>query len=325
MKSIFKVITLISASFAASFTQADNVYQVEVIVFERNSDVMQSDMEAWPKIIELGYPNNWVRLISEQDASTLADANSIQDDSGFSLSSDFLSSIGNGTGESNPAEVTEMETPEADGTSNETPYYRFLDDKYKSLVPERRALDRRGNFRTLFHETWLQPLENGQTGPALVLRGGDLYENHTELEGYIRLKLSRYLHIQTNLWFSQFVPNYGQQSEHWPPLPEFPAKSLTSKDVPVPTTEQNRFGSNTSSEFNFGEYDGANLRYGNDELSIDEQALDAQNDGAYLIKETVVMEQKRRMRSKELHYIDHPKMGMLIVIKPIEDETKQES
>ena len=39
-------------------------------------------------------------------------------------------------------------------------------------------------------------------------------------------------------------------------------------------------------------------------------------DAPYLIKSITVLEQKRKMRSGELHYIDHPKMGILIKIEP---------
>ncbi len=33
----------------------------------------------------------------------------------------------------------------------------------------------------------------------------------------------------------------------------------------------------------------------------------------------VVMQERRRMRSEELHYLDHPRMGLLIHVKPVDD------
>lgn len=33
----------------------------------------------------------------------------------------------------------------------------------------------------------------------------------------------------------------------------------------------------------------------------------------------VVMQERRRMRSDELHYLDHPRLGLLIRVKPVED------
>jgi hypothetical protein len=45
-------------------------------------------------------------------------------------------------------------------------------------------------------------------------------------------------------------------------------------------------------------------------------------DEPFLIKEIISLNQKRRMRSEELHYIDHPRMGILIKIIRFTTEPK---
>jgi hypothetical protein len=45
----------------------------------------------------------------------------------------------------------------------------------------------------------------------------------------------------------------------------------------------------------------------------------------YSVERTVNIKQRRRMRSNELHYIDHPLLGLLIKISPVELTKSEES
>ena len=38
-----------------------------------------------------------------------------------------------------------------------------------------------------------------------------------------------------------------------------------------------------------------------------------------VLSQVIPMKQSRRMRSKELHYIDHPMLGILVRVTPIEE------
>lgn len=306
---------------APSFAE-ETLYQVEMIVFERTGQARQNDNETWPKILDMRYPSDWVRLISQEDAAGMADIQALDKDTEFSLSNEFLSSIGNAVKDQyhqDAQAMTQANDLEA------LPSYRFLPNSAQTLRPESRALDRRGQYRTLFHEAWLQPLSSGRSEPALVLRGGDLYEDHHELEGFIKISLNRYLHIETNLWFSQFVPNYGQLSDHWPALPRFPGTALTSGDL---LKTEVKLGEANDSGFRLSTYEGADSLYTDSPFDTGfstSASASEENEGAYLIKETITHTQKRRMRSRELHYLDHPRLGVLIRITPWEPEKTAES
>lgn len=58
------------------------------------------------------------------------------------------------------------------------------------------------------------------------------------------------------------------------------------------------------------------------EPELAEEALDAEPEeqlyGGYPVQEIIQIQSQRRMRSEELHYIDHPKIGILAIIHPVE-------
>lgn len=142
------------------------------------------------------------------------------------------------------------------------------------------TLRRDENFTVLFHKAWQQQMWGKEESPALVIRGGQSFGDHKELEGTIKIHIGRYLHLSTDLWLSQFQypseTNVEQYSE-WPRLPSLPS---TSNDA-----------SNQQYQYLF-------------------------NDGPRPAS-IITLREKRRMRSKETHYIDHPHMGILVRMLPL--------
>ena len=55
-----------------------------------------------------------------------------------------------------------------------------------------------------------------------------------------------------------------------------------------------------------------------------ENQLDQLQENQYSVERTVVLRQHRRMRSNELHYIDHPLFGLLVRITPYETAKPEE-
>ena len=83
----------------------------------------------------------------------------------------------------------------------------------------------------LFHETWVQPLEPEPGSLPIVLdRSGDS-QQWPALQGSVRLYLSRYLHIETNLWLNtagQYLPGTWRM-----PAPPFGPPSLIIEEEEV--------------------------------------------------------------------------------------------
>ena len=174
------------------------------------------------------------------------------------------------------------------------PYY-FLPDKERQLTAQANTLKKKANYEILFHQAWRQSLVNKDSAPALLIEGGKTYGEHRELEGSVTLSVSRYLHIHTNLWLSRFKPNYGQEFADWPELPKKP--NLNVDDVNstlLGGTEQNLWADTNDKG---GKYSSILSR-------------------PYIIDQIVTLQQTRKMRSGELHYIDHPILGVLIKIIP---------
>ncbi len=157
------------------------------------------------------------------------------------------------------------------------------------LQAERERLDKSRRYRVLLHFGWRQPGLAARNARAIRVRGGRFYDSSYasiddslnnqpgtenspprrglfELEGWLRVSLSRYLHTEANLVLRE--PANAEQIEQ----------------------SQDSLGNNA--------FD-----------SLQQKLLIN-----YPLKE------KRRMRSKRLHYLDHPEYGMIVLITPYQPQ-----
>lgn len=339
-----------------------NWYQVELIVFERIEQTSE-DSEMWPKNIALTYPPRLEYLITEEEPEVTGteepentETTDLAVDSNRSQASkdeakdnrDLLETLQS----SDPQDPLNMkylsaieESEKVRMTPKEQPYI-ILDETLHDLNNDARRLGRDRSMRVLFHHSWRQPMTKEDDAPSIVMTGGDIFGEHFELEGSVKLYVSRYLHLHTNLWLTQFEANVGQESDHWPPIPERPQPLVIELDLDsvfegAYTDKQEsifeeslKFNTQiNSTSTNFG------FSYSPDDTPLPENELSYANMSTpsllndysrfaqkpFITKHIVTMKQKRRMRSKELHYIDHPKLGILINIKKYEPEFHKES
>jgi hypothetical protein len=155
-------------------------------------------------------------------------------------------------------------------------------DADSSLQAILRSLRRSSRFTVLSHQSWVQPVGSEPT-PVLV-QAGQRYDDRFEVEGTLSFTRSRFLHVQTNLWYTIFEPRSGESNP-------FVAG----------------FQSNLSDEI-LSEYP---------ELVKVERER-----GQYFAARTHLMFQSRRMRSDELHYIDHPLFGIVVRINRFKPEAE---
>jgi hypothetical protein len=146
------------------------------------------------------------------------------------------------------------------------------------------TLGRDEDFTVLFHRAWQQQMWEEARSPSLVIRGGQSYGNHKELEGTIKIHIGRYLHVTTDLWLSQFQYTEANDSSvdysEWPQLPALPNAKRTEQY-----------------QYLF--------------------------DNGPKPSRIITLREKRRMRSKETHYIDHPHLGILVRMLPIKKVSAQ--
>ena len=165
-------------------------------------------------------------------------------------------------------------------------------------------MERNGPYRILFHEAWWQPVAGQRAALPLVLdRSGDS-DSYPSLQGTITLYLSRFLHLETNLWLNtdgSYLPGSWRM-----PAPPLGPVSLERVEAPLLQPELEEI-------LDFGAaYDPAWDRA--------EEPIEAEPGPPYPWRHAVLLQQARRMRSNEVHYIDHPLMGLVIKITPLSAE-----
>lgn len=170
-----------------------------------------------------------------------------------------------------------------------------LPSKHQEFRGKVAYMQRRGLYTTLFHETWLQPMtDRGNSLPVIIDQSGDTGQ-WPRLQGSVKLYLSRYLHLETNLWLNtsgDYLPGQWRM-----PAPPLAPQSLIIEDPGVPEELPEPYP-----------------------VEDVETAEVVEEGPVYPWRHAVLLKQKRRMRSKEVHYIDHPLLGIIIEITPASAE-----
>ncbi|MFV8782467.1 CsiV family protein [Microbulbifer sp. SA54] len=192
------------------------------------------------------------------------------------------------------------------------------DAGYPALQPAANQLDnkvdalrRSPGYRVLFHKTWRQVLQEQRNAPQVLIKGGPALQDHHALEGSITLSVSRYLHLSTDLWLSELDAPSGAttSSVQGIQIPAQPKSALRGdvSEEPVALSSDSAFGGN-------GSYS----------TSADSAVFFA--DGAteahtpFYASRVAVLQEERRLRSGELHYIDHPKLGVLVEVRTVSSQ-----
>jgi hypothetical protein len=174
-------------------------------------------------------------------------------------------------------------------------------------------------YRILLHTAWVQPGMGPEAAlPVHITRSfltqtpvvhslipatpgappADLPQPTTEtptrsvLDGYIKIILTRYLHAEVDLLYTTGLPVNPQNPQA---AVASPGTNTTAVNGTTLTTE-NPAGATT----------------------VNNSPASASSDASLALPAPVVyqLKQSRRMRSKVLHYLDHPVLGMLLLITP---------
>lgn len=176
-----------------------------------------------------------------------------------------------------------------DGDLNELTPFKLLGESEYQLADEIEAMSRRDGYRLLFHQAWVQPVPDRDNIELLRISGGKNYGQQTELQGYLELYVERYFHLTTDL---QLI-HYAQTDNPFRLIDD-----RLENDAIAP-------------------FAGLSLDQGAPIFQSD-VTQDANSERFFVATDSISLQQRRRMRSGELHYLDNPEFGMLILITPLD-------
>lgn len=157
-------------------------------------------------------------------------------------------------------------------------------------------------YAVLAHLAWREPrLAEGSSEQVLVT-GGATVGDHRELEGSIAITQSRFLHLDTRLWLNDFPSPDEQPGADAVPLPPIPQPVL-------PQAPAQGAGASTPA----GPEDAASAPPGEALPPTVGPVVSAEPVRA---KRTVLLTASRRIANGEVHYIDHPLLGLLVTVRP---------
>ncbi|RLT93459.1 CsiV family protein [Ketobacter sp.] len=161
-----------------------------------------------------------------------------------------------------------------------------LDEEFRQAL---RSIKLSSNYEIMTTASWNQPALDGNQAIPILIQAGNEYAGYYELEGSITLVVSRYLHLKTDLWLSEYIQKVEMVAPWW----ETSSTVTGGGDLDSPSYQEVDFSSNA--------YNETITRY----ESV----------------RTVVLNESRRMRSGELHYLDNPMFGVLVKVVPYSPET----
>ena len=167
-------------------------------------------------------------------------------------------------------------------------------------------------YEVLWHRAWIQPGWSRASGPWLRVSGGAPVGDWRTLEGAVQVYLSRYLHIRVNLWHRQ-APDSGVPPAAPPPLP-VPCRQAPAQ----PPTAAPRHAANPGDIGGRMRGDYCTQASMADLVWLEQPGMPTPEHAAHLVHFTT----SRKLALDQIHYLDHPHLGILIRITAVNLDTR---
>ena len=314
--------------------EPSNWYQAEVIIFLQT--VGQND-EMPPKDYQLTYPSRWIKLIdadrpidigylarvAEHDEQSSNPLGLVQIKNSYAIYEKQTDVSNKVPFEMQKEEINILETQAAKPIF-ELPYALLSPDN-RNLNETAAGLARREPYQVLFHEAWRFPVtEVSNDDPWIIIQSGIPFRDRYQLEGSIRFYKSRFLHFETNLWLTEFASEDMETS--YVTLPTFLGEVRTEQSLYIGSSVTNLTDQHLSNSKNKKQSDQPVL-FSQDngiasytKIPNDTSASFSSSDpnhglkSAYPVTELWIFNQTRRLRESEIHYLDHPEIGIILRI-----------
>lgn len=295
LKSSCTLVIALLCSAIASAQDGERWFQIEVSIFTNEVAADRSE-EVWtPQAESLAYPGNTRRIDQLIDLLMIDELIAMPDpaldvplDGEESTPTELLRQAISGVG------------PPAANPNTGFRLFDFQRDPYVQLAPSEsdfqqtnRALERSAEHRLLFHGHWRQPMPDVGNGTAIYVTGGSEYGGQHELQGSVTLHFNSNrdrVVVDADLWLTEFmVSELGLASR----IGDVGAATDTAAQWTLPAIPEHLETAQTA-----------------------EVAADFADTPAYSIRRLYQFLQSRDMRSTEFHYLDHPALGLVILVNP---------
>lgn len=281
-------------------------YQVEILVFTQQD--LYGD-EKHRTDVELSYPQKWLTLEGSElriPPAPLLETSEVATELPDNVSSAVVDASG-------PEGISK-----ADTSTDKAKSFVLLDKKDYEFGPENYTLGRAPGYRVLLHWAWRQPGLDIDNSPWVLLAGGEQYGEHHELEGSLRIVLNRYLHVQANLWHTRF----GQLQ------PAMPVTEATIEQSDLEADDQQNTVDNAVSpswpalpgqpwrETVVAPQSGTDFPESINQADTPAWTFETPK---FSINDLVTLNQSTRLQLGELTYLDHPNLGVLVLVNRYEN------
>jgi hypothetical protein len=275
-------IDLLGTASRSAYAAEDNRwFQIEVSIFSNESQIDRNDEDWRASQLELSFPEP-MRRLKLLDSLFLIE---FLDENAALIDADQPGSDIAMPPALTPAQERLQATgPQPIKATGDFKFYDFEREPYVQLTPAQsdfqgtnRALERTSANRLLFHGLWRQPVVAEDDATSLLIEGGLDYNGRHELLGSIAIR------------FNDNADRVVIDANLW--LTEFSAVERPDSDWQLPALP---------------------------ELLISDEAPteDAATGPNYFINRIYQMQQSRDMRSNEFHYLDHPAIGLVVIVQP---------
>ncbi|WP_417596534.1 CsiV family protein [Oceanospirillum sp.] len=265
---------------------APRYYSVEMIIFSYEEQD-EGLSENWPENIQVELPASYLQLYRPSDiTSELLRVTQQEVQTRVKTNSQGETEL-----VETPVGVVPLSSQQrADIKNNRLPNFFYMPKKKMQLNAQYNRLKRRSGLRVMYHEAWSMPVYDRENSTPILIQGGEQFDNLFELEGSIEISVARYLHLDTNLYLREFEANHNTDQAN---PADFNGR-LSHHDSSVSVLQQN--------------------------TAVPNPSLALLGFRQYRVDTVIPLKQSRRMRSRDLHYIDNPRYGILIQLLPYNPE-----
>ncbi|MDQ4423787.1 MAG: CsiV family protein [Thalassolituus sp.] len=296
----------LTLSMLPSVVNATEYYRVEVMLFTY-LDENSAREEHWPLLKERALAEEAaIQAALEEEASPDAETETAggATNDALQISEDQSSDLTSDTAE-------EMNTEE-EGTENASPVTLLDDLEFENAA---NRFGYRSDMKIVWHQAWVEELQDSANAYDHEVAGSYEEENfRIEVSGSLNLYRSRYIHIRPDLEVDQLIFTIPDEA----PLSDEPADATEDGVMTMAVTPETM---NNSDALPGAE--GQMMIVPSNEGLTNEPVTEPEPE--WIPLRAAKIERSRRMRSGEVHYLDHPLLGMVVKVTPWEEpEESQE-